>query len=128
MESLPRCVVVPSAAEASSPARSALSFAFDRPIERAMTKAPLAAYPQLRMRRLRQADWIRRLVRETTLTPADFIWAAVIHEGEGAVPVPSMPGVERLSVREAAAAARQARALGIPAVAVFPHIDGAKKD
>ena len=93
-----------------------------------MTKAPLAPYPALRLRRLRQADWIRRLAREATLTPADFIWATVIHEGEGRVPVPSMPGVERLSVREAAAAARQARALGIPAIAVFPHIDGAKKD
>src|SRR5215467_8137268 len=127
MESLPRCVVVPSAAEASSPARSALSFAFDRPIERAMTKAPLAAYPQLRMRRLRQADWIRRLVRETTLTPADFIWSGVVHEGDGRVPVPSMPGVERWSVTEAAKAAREAKALGIPAIAIFPYIDAEKK-
>ncbi len=93
-----------------------------------MTRAPLAPYPALRLRRLRQADWIRRLVRETTLTPADFIWSAVIHEGEGRVPVPSMPGVERLSVAEAAKAAREARELGIPAIAVFPYIDGAKKD
>ncbi|MFI4936724.1 MAG: porphobilinogen synthase [Caulobacterales bacterium] len=93
-----------------------------------MTKAPLAPYPALRLRRLRQADWIRRLVRETTLTPADFIWSTVIHEGEGRVPVPSMPGIERLSVAEAAKAARQARDLGIPAIAVFPHIDAEKKD
>jgi porphobilinogen synthase len=48
-----------------------------------MTKAPLAAYPALRLRRLRQADWIRRLVRETVLTPADLIWSMVVHEGEG---------------------------------------------
>jgi len=89
---------------------------------------PLAPYPALRLRRLRQADWIRRLVRETTLTPADFIWSTVIHEGDGRVPVGSMPGVERLSVAEAAKAAREARALGIPAIAVFPHIDGARKD
>jgi porphobilinogen synthase len=89
---------------------------------------PLAPYPALRLRRLRQADWIRRLVRETTLTPADFIWSTVIHEGEGRVPVASMPGVERLSVAEAAKAAKEARALGIPAIAVFPHIDGARKD
>jgi porphobilinogen synthase len=93
-----------------------------------MTKAPLAAYPALRLRRLRQADWIRRLVRETVLTPADLIWSMVVHEGEGQVPVGSMPGMHRLSVKDAAAAAKEAKALGIPAIAVFPHIDGAKKD
>jgi porphobilinogen synthase len=93
-----------------------------------MTKAPIAPFPALRMRRLRQADWIRRMVRETVLTPADLIWSMVVHEGEGQVPVGSMPGVSRLSVKEAAAAARDARALGIPAIAVFPHIDGAKKE
>ncbi len=93
-----------------------------------MTKAPLARYPQLRLRRLRQADWIRRLVRETTLTPADFIWSGVIHDGEGRVPVASMPGVERWSVAEAAKAAKEAKALGIPAIAIFPHIDAEKKD
>ena len=93
-----------------------------------MTRAPLAAYPALRLRRLRQADWIRRMVRETVLTPADLIWSMVVHEGEGQVPVASMPGVSRLSVRDCGAAAREARALGIPALAVFPHIDGARKD
>jgi len=93
-----------------------------------MTHAPLAAYPALRLRRLRQADWVRRLVRETVLTPADLIWSMVVHEGEGQVPVGSMPGVARLSVKDAAAAAKEAQALGIPAIAVFPHIDGAKKD
>ena len=93
-----------------------------------MTNAPLAAYPALRMRRLRRADWIRRLVRETVLTPADLIWSMVVHEGEGQVPVGSMPGISRLSVKDCAAAAREARSLGIPAIAVFPHIDGAKKD
>jgi len=93
-----------------------------------MTKAPLAAYPALRLRRLRQADWIRRLVRETVLTPADLIWSMVVHEGEGEVPVAAMPGVSRLSVKGCAAAAKEAKALGIPAIAVFPHIDGGKKD
>jgi porphobilinogen synthase len=93
-----------------------------------MTLAPLAAYPQLRLRRLRQADWIRRLVRESVLTPADLIWSVVVHEGDGQVPVASMPGVARLSVRDAAAAAREARDLGIPAIAVFPNIDPARKD
>jgi porphobilinogen synthase len=93
-----------------------------------MTRAPLAPYPSLRLRRLRQADWIRRLTRETTLTPSDFLWAMVAHEGEGRVPVASMPGVERLSVAECAKAAVEARSLGIPAIAIFPHIDGARKD
>jgi porphobilinogen synthase len=94
-----------------------------------MTRAPIAPYPALRPRRLRQADWIRRLVRESVLTPADLIWSMVVHDGEAArVPIASLPGVERLSVREAARAAVQARALGIPAIAVFPHIDGGKKD
>lgn len=93
-----------------------------------MSKAPLAAYPALRLRRLRQADWIRRLVRETALAPSDLIWSMVVHEGEGQVPVASMPGVSRLSLKDVAAAAKEARDLGIPAIAVFPHIDGAKKD
>jgi len=93
-----------------------------------MSTPPLAAYPALRPRRLRQADWIRRLVRETTVAPSDLIWAMILHDGEGRVPVPSMPGVERLSVAEATRAAVEARALGIPAIAVFPYIDGALKD
>jgi porphobilinogen synthase len=94
-----------------------------------MSKAPLAAYPHLRPRRLRQADWIRRLVRETTLQPSDLIWSMVVHDGaEPEIPVKSLPGVARLSVARAAEAAREARALGIPAIAVFPFIDGEKKD
>ncbi|CAN7366872.1 porphobilinogen synthase [Caulobacter sp. LjRoot300] len=93
-----------------------------------MTTPPLAPYPATRLRRLRQADWTRRLVRETTLEPSDLIWSMVVHEGEGTIPVASMPGVERLSVRDAAKAAVRARDLGIPAIAIFPHIDGARKD
>jgi porphobilinogen synthase len=94
-----------------------------------MTIAPLARYPALRPRRLRQADWIRRLVRESVLTPSDLIWSMVVHDGqEDRIPVAALPGVARLSVREAAKAAKEARALGIPAIAIFPHIDGAKKD
>jgi porphobilinogen synthase len=88
----------------------------------------LAPFPALRLRRLRQAGWTRRLVREHALTPTDLIWALVVHEGEGPSPVAAMPGVDRLSVAGAAAAAREARTLGIPAIAVFPHIDGARKD
>jgi porphobilinogen synthase len=94
-----------------------------------MTRAPLAPYPALRLRRLRHADWIRRLVRESTVTPNDLIWALVVHDGaEARIPVAAMPGTDRLSVKQAAEAALQARDLGIPAIAVFPHIDGARKD
>ncbi|MBU4435121.1 MAG: porphobilinogen synthase, partial [Alphaproteobacteria bacterium] len=93
-----------------------------------MTTPPLAPYPATRLRRLRQADWTRRLVRETEVRPSDLIWSMVVHEGEGVIPVASMPGVERLSVKEAAKAAVRARDLGIPAIAIFPHIDGARKD
>src|SRR5947209_20345505 len=90
--------------------------------------SPLAPYPALRLRRLRQAPWIRALVRESALSPSDFVWAVVVREGEGAVPIAAMPGIERLDLAGAAAAAREARALGIPAIAVFPHIDGAQKN
>ncbi|WP_168074763.1 porphobilinogen synthase [Caulobacter sp. SSI4214] len=93
-----------------------------------MTTPPLAPYPASRLRRLRQADWTRRLVRESEVRPSDLIWSMVVHEGEGTIPVASMPGVERLSVKEAAKAAVRARDLGIPAIAIFPHIDGARKD
>jgi porphobilinogen synthase len=93
-----------------------------------MSPAPLASYPALRLRRLRQSDWIRRLVRESVVTPADLIWSMVVHGGEGRIPVPSMPGVDRLSVDECAKAAVEARALGIPAIAVFPFIDAELKD
>ena len=93
-----------------------------------MTVPPLAPYPHTRLRRLRQADWTRRLVRESEVRPSDLIWSMVVHEGEGTIPVASMPGVERLSVKEAAKAAVRARDLGIPAIAIFPHIDGSRKD
>ena len=89
----------------------------------------MAAYPATRMRRLRQADWTRRMVRETTLTPDDLIWAIVVSESaDPRQPVAAMPGADRLSVAATAKAARRARDLGIPALALFPHIDPAKKD
>ncbi len=87
------------------------------------------SYPSLRLRRIRQNDWVRRLTRETTLSPANLIWALIVHDGpEREVPVAAMPGVWRLSPEAAADAARRARALGVPAIAIFPHIDPAKKD
>ena len=64
-----------------------------------------------RMRRLRQADWSRRLVRETEVSAADLIWPIFVREGDGEPePVPSMPGVFRHSVDAAAEVARPGRA------------------
>lgn len=88
-----------------------------------------AAFPYARPRRLRSQPWVRRLVAETTLTPADLVWPLIVHDGkEDRVPVASMPGVFRLSPKAAAEAAKQARDLGIPAVALFPNVDDALKD
>jgi porphobilinogen synthase len=92
-----------------------------------MTQFP-QAFPATRMRRLRQFPWIRSLVAENTLTPADLVWAIFVHDGEGRVPVGSLPGIDRLSVAEAAAAARRASELGIPAIALFPYIGPEGKD
>ena len=86
-------------------------------------------YPSTRLRRLRQHDWARRLVRETKPSPDDLVWGMIVHDGkEPRVPVKSMPGVDRLNVDEAAKAAVRARELGIPAIAIFPHINAAKKN
>jgi porphobilinogen synthase len=92
-------------------------------------KANPAAYPLARPRRLRQAPWVRAMTAETRLSPADLIWAIVVHEGrEERSPVPAMPGADRLSVGACAQAARDARRLGIPMIALFPHVEAAKKD
>ncbi|WP_417684277.1 porphobilinogen synthase [Roseibium sp.] len=82
-----------------------------------------------RMRRNRRADWSRRLVRETVLSVDDLIWPIFLIEGSGIrQPVPSMPGVERLSVDEAVRDAVKAEALGIPVLALFPYTDDALRD
>lgn len=94
-----------------------------------MTSLPPNAFPALRPRRLRQADWTRRLVRETSLLRSDLIWALVVHDGpESRVAVPSMPGADRLSIDAATEAAITAEKLGIPAIAIFPQIDIKKKN
>src|SRR5258708_37629552 len=64
------------------------------------------AYPSLRMRRLRRHDWSRRLVAENSLSASDLIWPIFLVDGENKrVAIPTMPGVERLSVDEAGQAA-----------------------
>ena len=91
-----------------------------------MTRHP-GSFPGTRLRRPRQHDWLRRLVAETTLSPADLIWPLFVHDHEAAIPVPSMPGVERLGVEGIVRAADEAARLGIPAIAIFPVVDPALK-
>ncbi len=86
------------------------------------------SFPATRLRRTRAHPWSRALVRETTLTVDDLIWPLFLVEGKGvSEPVPSMPGVTRLSVDKAVAAAREAAELGIPVLAIFPYTDKGKR-
>ena len=76
--------------------------------------------PVMRPRRMRFSPAIRRLVRETTLSPADFIYPLFVRHGvEQRVPIRSMPGISQLSVDQLAGEAREIAALGIPAVILF---------
>ncbi|WP_198650493.1 porphobilinogen synthase [Saccharospirillum mangrovi] len=85
-------------------------------------------YPQTRLRRLRAHDFSRRLVREHQLTVDDLIYPVFVLEGEQQrEAVPSMPGVERLSIDLLVEAAKEWVALGIPMVALFPVVPAQKK-
>ena len=102
----------------------ALKPAAARPAKPAPERSGAGAFPAVRMRRNRRTRWSRRLVAEHVLTPADLIWPIFVVDGRGVrEPVASMPGVERLSVDLAVAAAEEAAALGIPAIALFPYTD-----
>ena len=86
-------------------------------------------FPATRMRRFRRTDWSRRLVTENHLTVSDLIWPLFVIDGENTrEPVGAMPGVERLSIDLCVAAAKQAAALGIPALALFPNTPAALRD
>ena len=85
-------------------------------------------FPATRMRRNRRAPWARRLVAENSLSVADLIWPVFVVEGKGQrQPVPSMPGVDRLSIDQLVEEVGRAKALGIPAIAVFPYVEAALK-
>jgi porphobilinogen synthase len=77
-------------------------------------------FPQTRLRRLRRTPVLRDLVRETRLDPGDFVLPLYIEDGlDGRTPLPTMPGVDRLSISAAVEEAGEAAALGIPAVILF---------
>ena len=91
-------------------------------------KPTVAPFPLARMRRARQSEAIRGLVRENTLTTDDLIWPVFVRDGEGVEePVASMPGVVRRSVDKIVEAAAEARDLGIPVICLFPYTDPALK-
>jgi porphobilinogen synthase len=80
-------------------------------------------FPATRLRRMRRDAFSRKLMRESRLDASDLIWPVFVIDGGGArEPVPSMPGVERLSVDLLVETAREARALGVCAVALFPNL------
>ena len=86
-------------------------------------------YPATRMRRNRMKAFSRRMLAEHRLSVDNLIWPLFVIEGEDkAEPVASMPGVSRHSIDRLVTQAREAEALGIPAIAVFPSIDPALKD
>ncbi len=81
-------------------------------------------FPRTRPRRNRRTDWARRLVRESVLTVDDLIWPVFVIDGDTPrTPVPSMPGVQRLSIDAMVEDAAAAAELGVPAIALFPVID-----
>jgi porphobilinogen synthase len=95
-----------------------------------MTKpAPEALDLTHRPRRIRRAEWMRRLVREHVLTTNDLIWPIFVQEGDvPREPIATMPGVDRLSIAEAVKVAQEAVTLGIPALAIFPNTPPGLRD
>jgi porphobilinogen synthase len=82
-----------------------------------------------RLRRMRKADWSRRLVQENQLTVDDLIWPIFLCEGTNLREnINAMPGVQRFSVDMAVREAERAAKLGIPAIATFANIDPDLRD
>ena len=85
-------------------------------------------FPATRMRRMRANEFSRRLMRETSLSPADLIWPVFILEGDDAVePVASMPGVDRMTIDHLLRAAERCQELGVPAIVLFPVVTSDRK-
>ncbi len=87
----------------------------------------IGPFPTTRFRRNRSSDALRRLTRETTLSVDDLIWPVFLQDGPGRTDIPSMPGVARLGPVEVVEAAKEAAALGIPAICLFPYTDPSLK-
>ena len=82
----------------------------------------MTSYPMTRLRRTRATAWSRALHREVLVTPADLIWPLFVAEGTGVEdPIGALPGVSRWSVDGIVARAKEAVALGIPCLALFPY-------
>lgn len=80
-----------------------------------------AKFPHLRLRRLRRNAAVRELVTENRLTVSDLIWPIFLTDGQlRREDIPSMPGVQRLSIDLACEAAREAQDMGIPTICLFP--------
>ena len=93
-----------------------------------MSDIPTALFPSIRMRRTRRSASLRALVSETALSASDLIYPVFVLEGDGqSEPVESMPGIERKSIDLLLDEAREAAALGIPAIALFPVVGAAQK-
>ena len=87
-----------------------------------------SGFPVVRMRRMRRDDFSRRLMREHALSVNDLIWPVFVLDGKDRCePVPSMPGVERLSLDRLLPQAERCVEAGIPVLALFPSIDVALK-
>ncbi len=112
-----------------------MAIKFGRPLESRTRVVPLEAPAQTsleltqRPRRLRQNDWVRRMVRENALSTDDLIWPIFIADGDNTrSPVSSMPGVDRLSIDQAVREAERAAKLDIPCIALFPYTDPSLRD
>jgi porphobilinogen synthase len=116
-----------------------MAIKFGRPLERKVNFVPVPDGQDdqasvslgltVRMRRNRRAGWARRMVREHRLSTDDLIWPLFVTDGSAhRTPVPSMPGIERLSVDEIARDAERAARLSIPCIALFPYTDPSLRD
>lgn len=92
-----------------------------------MTINSAPTYPSTRLRRMRYADFSRRLMRESSLSTDDLIYPMFVIESQGREPVDSMPGVERVGLDELLKEAEATQNLDIPVIALFPVTPEAKK-
>ncbi len=110
---------------------------FGRPLQRSIGFVPTQKEEQqstpldltIRLRRSRRADWARRMVREHRIATDDLIWPVFVMDGQNKrQPVPSMPGVDRLTVDQVAREAARAAELRIPCIALFPYTNPSLRD